>query len=94
MGASAARVSGVFSMRRVPIVRSVSGQEAVGLPELHFHCLRHTRNTMAAAQGASLRELMEPMGADPKRSGSQHARGTRPLNAHLRSPDKTSESLP
>ena len=31
---------------------------AVGLPELHFHDLRHTGNTMAAAQGASLRELM------------------------------------
>jgi len=35
---------------------------AVGLPELHFHDLRHTGNTMAAAQGASLRELMERMG--------------------------------
>jgi integrase len=29
---------------------------AVGLPELHFHDLRHTGNTMAAAQGASLKE--------------------------------------
>jgi len=37
-------------------------REAVGMPELHFHDLRHTGNTMAAAQGASLRELMEQMG--------------------------------
>ena len=35
---------------------------AIGLDELHFHDLRHTGNTMAAAQGASLRELMERMG--------------------------------
>ena len=28
-------------------------REAVGMPELHFHDLRHTDNTMAAAQGAS-----------------------------------------
>jgi integrase len=35
---------------------------AVDLPELHFHDLRRTGNTMAAAQGASLKELMERMG--------------------------------
>jgi integrase len=35
---------------------------AVGLPDLHFHDLRHTGNTMAAGQGARLRELMERMG--------------------------------
>jgi hypothetical protein len=38
------------------------GQASGRLPELHFHDLRHTGNTMAAAQGASLRELMERMG--------------------------------
>ena len=27
---------------------------AIGLPDLHFHDLRHTGNTMAAGQGASL----------------------------------------
>jgi len=36
-------------------------REAIGLPDLHFHDLRHTGNTMAAGQGASLRELMERM---------------------------------
>jgi integrase len=34
----------------------------VGLTELPFHDLRHTGTTMAAAQGASLKELMERMG--------------------------------
>ena len=41
---------------------------AVGLPELHFHDLRHTGNTMAAAQGASLKELMERMGHSSTRA--------------------------
>lgn len=36
-------------------------RNAIGLPELHFHDLRHTGNTMAAEQGASLRELMKRM---------------------------------
>ena len=41
---------------------------AVGLPDLHFHDLRHTGNTMAAGQGASLRELMERMGHSSARA--------------------------
>jgi integrase len=37
--------------------------EKVGLPEgFHFHDLRHTGNTLAAASGASTRELMHRMG--------------------------------
>jgi integrase len=43
-------------------------REAVGLPDLHFHDLRHTGNTMAAGQGASLRELMERMGHSSARA--------------------------
>jgi integrase len=35
---------------------------ATGVPHLHFHDLRHTVNTLAAATGASLRELMSRMG--------------------------------
>ena len=48
---------------------------AVGLPDLHFHDLRHTGNTMAAGQGASLRELMERMGHSSARAALiyQHA---------------------
>jgi integrase len=34
----------------------------VGRPDLHFHDLRHTGNTLAAATGASLKELMVRMG--------------------------------
>lgn len=55
---------------------------AVGLPDLHVHDLRHTGNTMAAGQGASLRELMERMGTPahgPRSSTSTPPRSeTRP----------------
>ena len=37
------------------------------MPELHFHDLRHTGNTLAAATGASTKELMARMGhASPR----------------------------
>jgi integrase len=36
--------------------------EEAGLPEIHFHDLRHTGNILTAAAGASLRELMARMG--------------------------------
>jgi hypothetical protein len=40
---------------------------AVGIGELRFHDLRHTGNTLAAATGASTRELMNRMGhASPR----------------------------
>lgn len=35
---------------------------AAGITDVHFHDLRHTGNTLAAANGANLRELMERMG--------------------------------
>jgi integrase len=50
---------------------------AVGLPELHFHDLRHTGNTMAAAQGGSLRELMERMGHSSTRAALIYLHATR-----------------
>ena len=48
---------------------------AVGPPDLHFHDLRHTGNTLAAGQGASLRELMERKGHSSSRAALiyQHA---------------------
>jgi hypothetical protein len=49
----------------------------VSLPELHFHDLRHTGNTMAAAQGASLRELMERMGHSSPRAALIYLHATR-----------------
>jgi integrase len=50
---------------------------AVGLPDLHFHDLRHTGNTMAAGQGASLRELMERMGHSSPRAALIYQHATR-----------------
>ena len=50
---------------------------AVGLPELHFHDLRHTGNTMAAAQGASLKELVERMGHSSPRAALIYQHATR-----------------
>jgi hypothetical protein len=49
----------------------------VGLADLHFHDLRHTGNTMAAAQGASLRELMERMGHASARAALIYQHATR-----------------
>jgi integrase len=49
----------------------------VGLPDLHFHDLRHTGNTMAAAQGASLKELMERMGHSSPRAALIYLHATR-----------------
>ena len=48
---------------------------AIGVPELHFHDLRHTGNTLAAQTGASLRDLMTRMGHDSPRAALiyQHA---------------------
>jgi integrase len=40
--------------------------EKAGVPGLHFHDLRHVGGTLAAATGASLKELMA-------RSGTRHA---------------------
>jgi integrase len=52
-------------------------RESIGMPELHFHDLRHTGNTMAAAQGASLRELMERMGHSSPRAALIYLHATR-----------------
>ena len=48
---------------------------AVGAPGLHVHDLRHTGNTLAAAGGARLRDLMDRMGHDSIRAAMiyQHA---------------------
>ncbi|MEU4540879.1 tyrosine-type recombinase/integrase [Streptosporangium sp. NPDC023825] len=47
----------------------------VGLPALRFHDLRHVGNTLAAADGASLKELMSRMGHASARAALiyQHA---------------------
>ncbi|MFJ2722443.1 tyrosine-type recombinase/integrase [Streptomyces sp. NPDC087437] len=51
----------------------------VGIKGLHFHDLRHTGNTLAAATGASTRELMARMGHSTARAALiyQHASADR-----------------
>ena len=67
--------SGNFG-RAVKWTRTVA---AVGLPGFHFHDLRHTGNTLAAASGASTRELMQRMGHASMRAALiyQHATSER-----------------
>ncbi len=50
-----------------------------GLPDFHFHDLRHTGNTLAATTGASTRELMARMGHASMRAAVlyQHATSER-----------------
>jgi integrase len=65
--------------------------EALGMPGLHFHDLRHTGNQFAANSGAGLRDLMARMGHDSERAAMiyQHeARGadktiTDAIDAHV-----------
>ena len=59
------------ALRRSNFRRAVKWTEAVaaiGVPGLHFHDLRHTGNSLAAATGASLRDLMDRMGHDSARA--------------------------
>ncbi|MER6813784.1 site-specific integrase [Spirillospora sp. NPDC000708] len=58
-------------LRRANFRRATKWTETVaklGVPDLHFHDLRHTGNTFAADSGASLRDLMERMGHDSVRA--------------------------
>ncbi|HEY5987242.1 MAG TPA: tyrosine-type recombinase/integrase, partial [Streptosporangiaceae bacterium] len=81
-------------LRRGNFNRSAAWPQAVaaiGAPGLHFHDLRHTGNTFAAASGAGLRDLMARMGHDSERAALiyQHeARGadaamTHAIDAHV-----------
>lgn len=50
---------------------------AVGLPDLHFHDLRHTGGTLSAATGASLKELMARLGHSSVRAALIYQHATR-----------------
>ncbi|WP_370466907.1 tyrosine-type recombinase/integrase [Streptacidiphilus sp. PB12-B1b] len=54
-------------------------RDKAGLPEFRFYDLRHTGNTLAAATGASLKELMSRMGHASVRAAMiyQHATSER-----------------
>lgn len=55
----------------------VKARDEAGLSGVHLHDLRHTGNTMAAATGASLRELMERMGHSSTRAALIYQHATR-----------------
>lgn len=55
----------------------IKAVDEAGLPGLHLHDLRHKGNTMAAATGASLRELMERMGHTSTRAALIYQHATR-----------------
>ena len=78
----------IFTGGKGGVLRSSSFGSAVrwratvarlGLPEFHFHDLRHTGNTLAASSGASTRELMHRMGHSTMRAALiyQHATSER-----------------
>ncbi|MEV3980849.1 site-specific integrase [Nonomuraea sp. NPDC049758] len=46
------------------------------LPQIHFHDLRHTGNTLAASAGASIRELMARMGHSSTRAAMIYQHST------------------
>jgi integrase len=52
-------------------------RESVGLPDLHFHDLRHTGGTLSAASGASLKELMARLGHSSVRAAMIYQHATR-----------------
>ncbi len=55
----------------------------LGLSHLHFHDLRHTGNTLAAATGASLRELMVRMGHASPQAALRYQHATRDRDAAI-----------
>jgi integrase len=53
------------------------------VPGLHFHDLRHTGNTFAAAYGASLRDLMTRMGHDSMRAALIYQHNTHEADSKI-----------
>jgi integrase len=56
--------------------------ESAGLTGFHFHDLRHTGNHIAAATGASLRELMGRMGHSTTRAALIYQHRTADVVSH------------
>ncbi len=59
--------------------------EEAGLPGFHFHDLRHTGNTLAAATGASTKELMSRMGHASPRAALIYQHATKDREAAIAS---------
>jgi integrase len=72
-------------LRRGNFRRSVwhPATETVGVIGLRFHDLRHTGNTLAAATGASTRELMARMGHASSRAALIYQHATRDRDAAI-----------
>jgi integrase len=57
---------------------------AIGVPNLHFHDLRHTGNTIAAGTpGTSTRDLMNRMGHDSMRAALIYQHATRDADSRI-----------
>jgi integrase len=54
-----------------------SARHTAGAPDLHFHDLRHVGGTLAAATGASLKELMARLGHSSTRAALIYQHATR-----------------
>ena len=67
----------------------VKATRQVGLPDLHFHDLRHTGNMLTAATGATLRELMDRMGHSTTRAALIYLHGSMPVSTRSRAPSAT-----
>ncbi|HET6211134.1 MAG TPA: tyrosine-type recombinase/integrase, partial [Jatrophihabitans sp.] len=74
-------------LRRSGFNRAAGWQAAVasiGAPNLHFHDLRHTGNTIAAATpGTSTRDLMNRMGHDSMRAALIYQHATRDADSRI-----------
>ena len=60
-------------------------RKAAGLEDFHFHDLRHTGNALAAATGASTRELMARMGHSSPRAALIYQHATRARDRQIAS---------
>jgi len=58
-------------------------RRSLGVPELHFHDLRHVANTLAAGTGASIRELMHRMGHASPAAALRYQHATRDRDAAI-----------
>lgn len=61
-------------------------REKAGVPEVHFHDLRHTGNTLTAQSGATLSDLMSRMGHSSTRAAPIYLHTTSERIGPLRRP--------
>ncbi len=70
-------------------------ERSVGLPDLHFHDLRHTGGTLTATTGATLKELMARLGHSSVRAALIYQHATqRPGPGHRQGPRRVRARSP